>query len=119
MHFGVLIQFIANNIVNNNLAESIMLCVGLIVLVYYGFGTDSMAANSARAADGRASYIVYKNEKTAGITLIIIVALMTCIFSTLDNAVTLVTRGRKCRYWTNTKSYPCCKRSYCRICVWN
>ena len=70
---GVLIQFIANNIVNNNLAESIMLCVGLIVLVYYGFGTDSMAANSARAADGRASYIVYKNEKTAGITLIIIV----------------------------------------------
>lgn len=87
---GVLIQFIANNIVNNNLAESIMLCVGLIVLVYYGFGTDSMAANSARAADGRASYIVYKNEKTAGITLIIIVALMTCIFSTLDNAVTLV-----------------------------
>ena len=29
-------------------------------------------------------------EKTAGITLIIIVALMTCIFSTLDNAVTLV-----------------------------
>lgn len=43
-----------------------------------------------RAADGRASYIVYKNEKTAGITLIIIVALMTCIFSTLDNAVTLV-----------------------------
>ena len=87
---GVLIQFIANNIVNNNLAESIMLCVGLIVLVYYGFGTDSVAANSARAADGRASYIVYKNEKTAGITLIIIVALMTCIFSTLDNAVTLV-----------------------------
>lgn len=87
---GVLIQFIANNIVNNNLAESIMLCVGLIVLVYYGFGTDSMAANSARAADGRASYIVYKNEKTAGIMLIIIVALMTCIFSTLDNAVTLV-----------------------------
>lgn len=49
-----------------------------------------MVANSARAADGRASYIVYKNEKTAGITLIIIVALMTCIFSTLDNAVTLV-----------------------------
>ena len=87
---GVLIQFIANNIVNNNLAESIMLCVGLIVLVYYGFGTDSMAANSARAAEGSASYIVYKNEKAAGITLIIIVALMTCIFSTLDNAVTLV-----------------------------
>lgn len=87
---GILIQFIANNVVNNDLAESIMLCAGFIVLVYYGFGADSMADNRGRVADSRGSYVVYKNERAAGITLIIIVALMTCIFSTLDNTVTLV-----------------------------
>ena len=34
-----------------------------------------------------------KKSNTVGIILIILVALMTCMFSTLDNAVTLVHAG--------------------------
>lgn len=47
-----------------------------------------IAAGSAEGAEQRQE--LSGKERTVGLLLVLLVALMTCVFSTLDNAVTLV-----------------------------
>lgn len=111
--FGVLIQFVNNNVVKKGLLESIVISVSILILGILiltismkenDFSIDKNSLDlesdeSIEAGVGKKSIFSqktdcfpkqYKNPLVAGIALIITVLLMTCIFSTLDNAVTLV-----------------------------
>ena len=84
---GVLLQFLNNNIVRNDMAESIVLaCLGAV------FALLLLKADAEGEKEDTASNEDRKPEHPAvvGGALIAAVILMACIFSTLDNAVTLV-----------------------------
>lgn len=85
---GILLQFANNNIVHSEMIEAVILSVFLIALVALLIKSKPMVENSsAQAGDDEVS----GNSGTIilGLLLILLVVLMTCIFSTLDNAVTL------------------------------
>ena len=97
---GVLLQFANNNLVNMEIAEAVILSVFLLILVFLlvktgqGYSEDNeQNENESVRADtqkGRESAGQNTKRVVAGILLIVLVVLMTCVFSTLDNAVTLV-----------------------------
>lgn len=97
---GVLLQFANNNLVNMEIAEAVILSVFLLILVFLlvktgqGYSEDNeQNENESVRADtqkGRESAGQNTRRVVAGILLIVLVVLMTCVFSTLDNAVTLV-----------------------------
>lgn len=81
---GILLQFLSNNLVRRELAEGIVLSVCLLLLV-------GLLMKSHRACGGETEQRQETGkERTVGLLLVLLVALMTCVFSTLDNAVTLV-----------------------------
>lgn len=82
---GILLQFISNNLARSELAEGIVLPVCLLLLV-------GLLMKSRRACSGETEQRQESSgkERTVGLLLVLLVALMTCVFSTLDNAVTLV-----------------------------
>lgn len=82
---GILLQFISNDLVRSELAEGIVLSVCLLLLV-------GLLMKSRRACSGETEQRQESSgkERTVGLLLVLLVALMTCVFSTLDNAVTLV-----------------------------
>lgn len=85
---GILLQFANNNIVHSEMIEAVILSVFLIVLVALLIKSKPMVENSsAQAGDEEVS----GNSGTIilGLLLILLVVLMTCIFSAIDNAVTL------------------------------
>ncbi len=91
--FGILLQFINNNLVNKEWVEAVVLSVFLLVLVICLTKSEQTAGETE---DGKIQEKTEENgdgkipkERIAGILLIVLVALMTCIFSTLDNIVTL------------------------------
>lgn len=99
---GILLQFANNNLVPSEAIEAIILSVFLIVLVLMlmkqerTYGKNSIQNKSEAVLTGAENV---KNDKeksrgakgnTAGLLLILLVILMSCVFSTLDNAVTLV-----------------------------
>lgn len=113
--FGILLQFLNNNLVSSEIAEAVVLFVFLILLVYMMIKMDSedgqnpavlMQDNetglnksaieniSENNTEGyvRKSSLENNENKSAvlGGILIVLVVLMSCVFSTLDNAVTLV-----------------------------
>ncbi|MGN0352505.1 MAG: LuxR C-terminal-related transcriptional regulator [Roseburia sp.] len=84
---GIFLQFINNNFVRNDMTESIVLSVFLTVLAVLYIRVDfGVMKNNQFEKSG---YIL-KNKVATGGLLVVIVALMTCIFASLDNAVTLV-----------------------------
>lgn len=86
---GILLQFVNNNLVRSFMAQALVLSVSLLLLVLLlirVLRTEGKA--QANAADDQSA-----KGKSAAAFLILLVALMTCIFSTLDNAVTLVHSG--------------------------
>lgn len=91
--FGILLQFINNNLVNKEWVEAAVLSVFLLVLVGCLVKAEQTAENSEcrkipeETEENSAGKM--PKERLAGILLIVLVALMTCIFSTLDNIVTL------------------------------
>ena len=97
---GVLLQFANNNLVNMEIAEAVILSVFLLILVFLlvktgqGYSEDNeQNENESVRADtqkGRESAGQNTKRVVVGILLIVLVVLMTCVFSTLDNAVTLV-----------------------------
>lgn len=89
---GILFQFINNNCVKNDMAESIVLSVSMAILVILMAILEKHSFDKAESTEKEKEKNTYvlKNPIVAGIMLIIIVALMTCIFAALDNAVTLV-----------------------------
>lgn len=91
---GILLQFANNNIIRTSLGEALILSAFLIILVFLLVKaeqehSDSVKPNEKEAVVGNAE-TDSRTKNSAGILLILLVVLMTCVFSTLDNAVTLV-----------------------------
>lgn len=90
--FGILLQFANNNFVKNDMAQSIVLSVFLMVLLILIMRLEDVAAPSAKESikENKEKGRTLKNPAVAAASMVISVILMTCVFSTLDNAVTLV-----------------------------
>ena len=101
--FGLLLQFISNNLIHNSTVESVALSVFLaaMVLLVRRLSLEcSRGVVGAEASGTDSDTDIRKNNRRslrhpmlAALLLISIVVLMTCIFSSLDNAVTLVHAG--------------------------
>lgn len=89
---GILLQFLNNNCIKNDMAESIVLSIFLMIFLIFMTKLDKKTALKTERQVVSEKYRI-KNPAVAGISMIICVVLMTCIFSTLDNAVTLVHAG--------------------------
>lgn len=105
--FGLLLQFISNNLIHNSTIESVTLSAflaGMVLLVRRlrlecsrgkaeteNFGIE--ADNADIQVEVQAKRRSLRHPMLAAMILISIVVLMTCIFSSLDNAVTLVHAG--------------------------
>lgn len=111
---GIVLQFINNNLIRNNYIQAAVLIGAILVSEFlmakmqpgitYNIQTEDGNAmgngylaneikEKVHAGQNKAGSIVgahMKNPVQAAVFLIISVALMTCIFSTLDNEVTLV-----------------------------
>ena len=95
---GILLQFANNNLVRSETAEAIILSVFLLLLVWMLINNDRVYCES-NGQKSEASSDEEKSESNTGehtkgsivgILIILLVVLMTFIFSTLDSAVTLV-----------------------------
>lgn len=89
---GILLQFVNNNVIRSEMIEAVILSAFLIGLVCLLIKSEPMGENaSAQAVDEEVSKNFEESPKGAilGLLLVLLVMLMTCIFSTLDNAVTL------------------------------
>ena len=84
---GIMLQFISNNLIHTELIQSMLLGISLFILIILLIKNSSF--NIPMIKEDKQE----KKSNTVGIILIILVALMTCMFSTLDNAVTLVHAG--------------------------
>ena len=88
---GILLQFVNNNLIRSELAEMIVLSVFLLILIAlllkWDYYKEDKVQTNLSLSDEEGNDV---NGKIVGILLILLVLLMTCIFSTLDNAVTLV-----------------------------
>lgn len=85
---GILIQFINNNFVKTDMVQSIVLSVlaipFLIIMMRLSDAQKTAAQPEKEPENGIKNSVVFAGA------LIACVVLMTCVFSTLDNAVTLV-----------------------------
>lgn len=96
---GILLQFANNNFVRSEIAEAVILSVFLLLLVGLLIKSDRFSYKQDEAKADDPAKDEESNEKegvkgaTVGALLVLLVLLMTCIFSTLDNAVTLVHAG--------------------------
>lgn len=88
----VLLQFVNNNIIRSEIIEAVILSVFLAALVWLLIKSKPVNENASAVTgekeDGGNSEKSSKGT-ALGLLLILLVVLMTCIFSTLDNAVTL------------------------------
>ena len=81
---GILLQFLNNNLIKNDTAESVVLAVSAAV-----FSVLLLNAENGMSEAESASESTSESSGHAGLWLILLVILITCIFSTLDAAVTL------------------------------
>lgn len=95
---GVLLQFANNNFVKSDIAEAVFLSLFLILLdgiiVVHEAGIYKINAVNGNVSGANQNYTEAGQKSgvgnAVGVSLIILIVFMTCIFSTLDNAVTLV-----------------------------
>ena len=95
---GILLQFANNNLVRSEVVGAIILSVFLMLLVWMLIKNDRIycengghkveAPQDEEKSEGNTEETA--KGATVGILMVLLVVLMTCIFSTLDNAVTLV-----------------------------
>ena len=85
--FAILLQFLNNSLISSALAEQLLLCAALLFIVFFLFRFQHQEASHgsqhklpAPSGSGALPQLVL---------LIFLVIFMTCIFSTLDNTVTL------------------------------
>ena len=98
---GILLQFANNNLVRSEVVGAIILSVFLMLLVWMLIKNDRIycengghkveAPQDEEKSEGNTEETA--KGATVGILMVLLVVLMTCIFSTLDNAVTLVHAG--------------------------
>ncbi|MGN0441848.1 MAG: LuxR C-terminal-related transcriptional regulator [Acutalibacteraceae bacterium] len=95
---GILLQFANNNLIRSEIVGAIILSVFLMLLVWLMIKSDKIyCKQDGQAVDtppdkenSKGNTVETAKGATVGILMILLVVLMTCIFSTLDNAVTLV-----------------------------
>lgn len=87
---GIVIQFLNNNFINSDIAEAIVLTVCMAVMsgiaIIWEYENYSDVSGFADAK----KRIAFRNPSAVAVMMIIVVGLMTCIFASLDNAVTLI-----------------------------
>lgn len=77
---GILLQFLNNNLIKNDTAESVVLAVSAAVFSILLLNAENGMSEAESTSE---------SSGHAGFWLILLVILITCIFSTLDTAVTL------------------------------
>ncbi|MCI6846138.1 MAG: helix-turn-helix transcriptional regulator [Erysipelotrichaceae bacterium] len=82
---GILFQYLNTHLMQNSIAESIILAVSSAVVVLL-----LLKAEQEQIKEDRESLKRIENSNRAGVALITVVMLMTCIFSTLDAEITLI-----------------------------
>ena len=82
---GILLQFLNNNLIKNDTAESVVLAVSAAVFSVLLLNAENGMSEAESALESTS-----ESSGHAGFWLILLVILITCIFSTLDAAVTLV-----------------------------
>lgn len=88
---GILFQFINNNCVKNDMVQSIVLSAFVMIFLVFAMRLgNTVALKKKEGIEVPEKKYVLKNPVVAGGALIVCVVLMTCVFSTLDNVVTLV-----------------------------
>lgn len=95
---GILLQFANNNLVRSEIVGAIILSVFLLLLVWLLIKNERVyCENDCQKVDTSPDEENSKGNtgeptkgSVVGILMVLLVVLMTCIFSTLDNAVTLV-----------------------------
>lgn len=93
--FGILLQFLNNNLVNREAVEAVILSLTAFALLFILLKAESLCRPetvavvepSSPANEGDEKEI--RKKEAAGALLALLVILMACIFSTLDNAVTM------------------------------
>lgn len=92
---GILLQYINNNLINIEIAEAVILSVFLAVLsvlfirTRHVFRVELMGEEKTLSKALEKTNGPIQKKITTGLLLVFLVALMACVFSTLDNAITL------------------------------
>ena len=93
---GILLQYANNNLVNLEVAEAAFLSVFLAALSLLVIRARQasrsrieMSETAAVSSKPAEDISLTRKKRTAGVMLALLVVLMACVFSTLDNAVTL------------------------------
>ena len=86
--FGILLQFINNNFVSNTAISALILSLSLVLLLF--LLTRIRLKHTVRTDAPLKTRILTLHPLRTGLLLAGIIALMTCIFSTLDSEMTLL-----------------------------
>lgn len=85
--FAILLQFLNNSLISSALAEQLLLCTALLFIVFFLFRFQHREAS--RSSQHKLPAPSGSGALPQLVLLIFLVIFMTCIFSTLDNTVTL------------------------------
>ena len=92
---GIFLQFLNNNLVKQQTAEAVILSLSALVALALLWSAEGLCCREAVEGEESPRAAKEKSEKTnrrtiaAGGLLALLVILMACVFSTLDNAVTM------------------------------
>lgn len=88
---GILLQFLSNQFVPAGMADAAVLCVGVAALAVFAAAgeRDDEAAGQAAADSSQQSAPGGAKTAIRAVWLLALVVLLACMFSTLDNVVTL------------------------------
>ena len=88
---GILLQFLSNQFVPAGMADAAVLCVGVVALAVFAAAGERDDGSAGQAAADSSQQSAPGGAKTAirAVWLLALVVLLACMFSTLDNVVTL------------------------------
>ena len=88
---GILLQFLSNQFVPAGMADAAVLCVGVAALAVFAAAGECNDETAGQAAADSSQQSAPGGAKTAirAVWLLALVVLLACMFSTLDNVVTL------------------------------
>ena len=88
---GILLQFLSNQFVPASMADAAVLCVGVAALAVFAAAGECNDETAGQAAADSLQQSAPGGAKTAirAVWLLALVVLLACMFSTLDNVVTL------------------------------
>lgn len=88
---GILLQFLSNQFVPASMADAAVLCVGVAALAVFAAAGECNDETASQAAADSSQQSAPGGAKTAirAVWLLALVVLLACMFSTLDNVVTL------------------------------